>query len=565
MSFSIDDEGNVTGLNTSDLYLTLDDDGNLLFRNEPKTTKIKVTKSWAGDLADGESYPTSAKVRLLADGQPVQSTVTLRSSNSWSYTWNDLQMISPADKHLIKYTVEEVDVPTGYVPIITDDGEGNISITNRKIGETSLSVIKKWDGGEETSVRVELLKNGETTGQYATLNHLNDWHHIWEHLPDADETGELTYSVREIAVEGYDTEIHLWTGAGDPYGQTGTETRTPGRTFTSGENHLLVFYDLIDGNYALCVNEAGDGLDRVPYYENTPVTDKMLWSTSLSQSGKVTFTNVATNEMLVLDSSNMLALGSSGKVTKWTLNDQGSQNGVGFYASYTSNHQTYKYSMTPNEPEDGKFTTSTSAYTAIMPIKYSSTLVEDDCVKGAKHYIVVNTKTEERPVPLTLGFKKVTADNGALTLPKAKFEMYRETGLATDTLIPQTTDRYGIKVDEWTSTFDEHTVTINRNGRYYIVETQAPPSYIPLEEPVVYEVTSQGRYRTAKIVSHPSSERDSTFTVMNIPNNFKDGERMPATGGIGVNAVYTVGAALITIALAGIVITKRKRRLSDEF
>lgn len=559
ISFSIDDEGNVTGLNSSNIFLTLDDDGNLLFRNEPKTTKIKVTKSWAGTLESGESYPTSVQVRLLADGQPIQSTVRLRSSNSWTYTWNDLQMISPADKHLIKYTVEEIDVPTGYVPIITDDGEGNISITNRKIGETSLSVIKKWDGGEETSVRVELLKNGETTGQYATLNEANDWYHIWEHLPDADETGELTYSVREIAVDGYNTEIHLWTGAGDPYGQSGEETRTPGRTFTSGESYILVFYDFIDGNYALCVNEAGDGLDRVPYDENTPVTDRMLWTASINTSNKVKFTNHAVDSNLALITTTQLGLSTSGLSHRWSVYDGNSEYGIGLYATYNRKN----YYMYTQVPEDGTFEASTSNYVPFIPVKYSSTLVEDDCVKGAKHYIVVNTKTEERPVPLTLGFKKVTADNGALSLPKAQFEMYRETGLTTDTLIPQTTDRYGIKVDEWTSTFDEHTVTVNQNGRYYIVETQAPPSYFPLEEPVVYDVTSQGRYRTATVVSHPSSERDSTFTVMNIPNTFKDGERMPATGGIGVNAVYTVGVTLITIALAGIVIAKRKRRISD--
>ena len=95
----------------------------------PGKTTLSVTKQW-DDLEDKDGLrPKSVKVQLYADGKKSGEVIELSAENKWTHTFANL------DKHVkgkaVTYTVEEVDVPTGYQVTKTDDGQGNVVLTNK--------------------------------------------------------------------------------------------------------------------------------------------------------------------------------------------------------------------------------------------------------------------------------------------------------------------------------------------------------------------------------------------------------------------------------------------------
>lgn len=76
---------------------------------------VRVLKKWDDGLAHNDNTVT---VRLYRDGVPIPGdayTVTLGSSNNWTYTWNSLPKSSAATGQIYKYTVVESELD-GYIP-----------------------------------------------------------------------------------------------------------------------------------------------------------------------------------------------------------------------------------------------------------------------------------------------------------------------------------------------------------------------------------------------------------------------------------------------------------------
>ena len=549
LPFTLDADGKVTGLADNSAY-TLGEDGTILVSDQPDTTEVEVEKHWTGDLSPGETYPASATVRLLADGTPIRGAVTLSASNGWYHKWDDLPMISPTDRHPIVYTVEEETVPEGYIPAIENDGEGSWIITNQKIGRTSLSVLKKWRGGEDSAAYVELMRNGEPTGQYAKADKSNGWYVIWDDLPDCDESGPITYSVREIAVDGYASDVHLWTGEGDPYGMETTETVKSATSFTNGKTYLIV-----TGGEALAANGDGDGLIKVEYDDDTEITEDMLWTASVSGSD-ITLTNVGAGKKLVMNTSNQLVLGgNSPRASTWRLDTNRR-----LYASYIYQKQTYNRYFNGTVSDGVGSTNSNSSYGTVLTLyTYEKTVVPDSVTRGDAHYIIVNTKNETPPPDLTLTVRKISsADKGASPTPLrgAVFDLYVETGNTADGLIPGTDGRAGTLVRQYEcdGTF---TLTVTKDGTYYLVETTAPPGYKLPDRAISFTVTSTGQKRTAAIADHPTVERGTKVTSFDVPND--PTYVLPETGGGGIYPVYIAGAVLISASLMCMIYEKRKR------
>ncbi len=94
-------------------------------------------------------------MQLYADGKKSGEVIELSAENKWTHTFADL------DKNVkgkaITYTVEEVDVPTGYQVTKTDDGQGNVVLTNKH--EPS---IPPTTTTEEPKKKVELPNTGST-------------------------------------------------------------------------------------------------------------------------------------------------------------------------------------------------------------------------------------------------------------------------------------------------------------------------------------------------------------------------------------------------------------------
>ena len=121
----------------------------------PGKTTLSVTKQWDDQEDKDGLRPKSVKVQLYADGKKSGEVIELSAENKWTHTFADL------DKNVkgkaITYTVEEVDVPTGYQMTKTDDGQGNVVLTNKH--EPS---IPPTTTTEEPKKKVELPNTGST-------------------------------------------------------------------------------------------------------------------------------------------------------------------------------------------------------------------------------------------------------------------------------------------------------------------------------------------------------------------------------------------------------------------
>lgn len=210
-------------------------------KSTPTTNKttFQVSKIWNDN--NNANRPTSIQAQLLADGKASGPVVTLNEANHWTYNWDNLDK-TINDKN-IKYTVEEVNTPTGYTSSITYPSSTTATITNTlpnsggNTGDTStnLNVTKTWsDSNNQDNLRpdhvtVHLLKNG-TEVDSATLNADNNWNHNFTGL---DKTA--TYTISEDKVADYTTNI-------DPTDANNVQiinTHTPTTTTTTDDKTNL--------------------------------------------------------------------------------------------------------------------------------------------------------------------------------------------------------------------------------------------------------------------------------------------------------------------------------------
>jgi len=92
----------------------------------PEKISKTVTKVW--NDGNSETRPSSVAVQLYAGTATHGNPVTLSNNNGWTYTWNDLDKFKSGSE--IVYSVEEIDVPTGYTAIKETTSDGKLKITN---------------------------------------------------------------------------------------------------------------------------------------------------------------------------------------------------------------------------------------------------------------------------------------------------------------------------------------------------------------------------------------------------------------------------------------------------
>ena len=193
----------------------------------PGKTQVPVKKVWNDSENQDGKRPGSVTVKLLADGQDTGKTLELNKDNNWSGSFTDLE-VNKAGK-AIKYTIEEVSVAE-YESKVTGDSTTGFTITNSYTpGKTQVPVKKVWndsenqDGKRPGSVTVKLLADGQDTGKTLELNKDNNWSGNFTDL-DVNKAGKaIVYSVVEVTVPGYNSEV-----TGDPVsGFTITNNYTP--------------------------------------------------------------------------------------------------------------------------------------------------------------------------------------------------------------------------------------------------------------------------------------------------------------------------------------------------
>ena len=183
----------------------------------PKQTSVNVNKVWNDNNNQDGVRPDEIQVQLVKEvgGQKTEledKIITLSDDNQWKGTFDNLPVYENGEK--ITYSVKEITI-SGYSVNITQNSENNFTITNTHTpGVTSVNVNKVWDdqndqdGLRPDSIEVELLKNGEPTGNIITLSEENHWTGTFNDLPIKENGEEIDYTVREITqIEGYTTEI----------------------------------------------------------------------------------------------------------------------------------------------------------------------------------------------------------------------------------------------------------------------------------------------------------------------------------------------------------------------
>ncbi|WP_169276443.1 Cna B-type domain-containing protein, partial [Bifidobacterium moraviense] len=226
---------------------------------KPETTKVSVTKQWKNDQESDrpasvnvQLQRTTAKAPIPADAtwDPVDAAVDLTSKDGWAHTWENLPK-ADADGNEYTYRVVETSVPNGYTsetgtPVKDADGNWTVTITNTKKPEdvkTSVKVTKVWDDNQSAnrpqSVQVQLRRTTAADPDAAgtqwdsveapvTLSADNQWMYTWGNLDIKDAHGnKYSYSVSEVAVNGYDSKVEVSkpTKDGDPWTVTVTNTK----------------------------------------------------------------------------------------------------------------------------------------------------------------------------------------------------------------------------------------------------------------------------------------------------------------------------------------------------
>ena len=180
-----------------------------------KVTNINIsgTKTWDDSNNQDGKRPDKIKVILnkTVDGQTTKVTekeVRANASGEWKYEFNDLQKYE--NGKLITYSVDEEAVP-GYEKEVTGYNLKN-SHTPEKV---SVAGTKIWDdannqdGKRPDKIKVILNKtvDGVTTKVTEKEVTKDNWNYEFNDLPKYENGKEITYSIDEEAVPGYEKEV----------------------------------------------------------------------------------------------------------------------------------------------------------------------------------------------------------------------------------------------------------------------------------------------------------------------------------------------------------------------
>ena len=163
-----------------------------------ETIDIPVEKKWVGPAEE------SIIIKLFADGIELDAA-TLSEETSWKHTFTELPKYDSGDGHAIQYDIRE-DPLEGYEPHYQADEEQGYIITNTITGKVSVPVSKVWIGPATESIIVNLLADNTKVAE-AELNEENGWKHTFENLEKYNNGKEISYTVEEIKMDDYVSEI----------------------------------------------------------------------------------------------------------------------------------------------------------------------------------------------------------------------------------------------------------------------------------------------------------------------------------------------------------------------
>lgn len=102
---------------------------NIFEKQEASFINVSVTKSWMDNDNAAKQRPESITVQLLRDGE-VTTSQAITADMGWAYDFGKLPKYDISSGKPYNYTVREVNVPEGYIPMIAGSVDTGFIITN---------------------------------------------------------------------------------------------------------------------------------------------------------------------------------------------------------------------------------------------------------------------------------------------------------------------------------------------------------------------------------------------------------------------------------------------------
>ncbi len=182
------------------------DNNTIINTHSPSKRMIEGTKTWNDNDNNDGIRPDKITVKLFANGNLVDSK-TVNSKDNWTYKFEDLPEYRDGNK--IIYTVNEEDV-LGY----SSEIKGFDIVNTHEVEKISISGTKIWDdhnnndGIRPDKITVKLLANGIDTGKTAIASVDTNWQYSFTDLNKYKNGEEITYSLEEVSIDGYISEVN---------------------------------------------------------------------------------------------------------------------------------------------------------------------------------------------------------------------------------------------------------------------------------------------------------------------------------------------------------------------
>ena len=188
----------------------------------PEKVSVSGSKTWSDANNQDGVRPESITIRLYADGTEVASK-TVSEEDNWAWNFTDLDKYANGAE--ISYTITE-DAVSGYTSSVN-----GYNVTNTHTPETiEISGKKTWndadnqDGIRPESITIRLWADGTEVAS-KTVSEEDNWAWTFTDLPKNAAGKEITYTITEDAVDGYESSVD---------GYNVTNTHTPAVTSVSG-------------------------------------------------------------------------------------------------------------------------------------------------------------------------------------------------------------------------------------------------------------------------------------------------------------------------------------------
>ena len=183
------------------------DNNTIINTHSPSKRMIEGTKTWNDNDNNDGIRPDKITVKLFADNIYTGKTFEVSSKTNWQYKFEDLPEYRDGNK--IIYTVNEEDV-LGY----SSEIKGFDIVNTHEVEKISISGTKIWDdhnnndGIRPDKITVKLLANGIDTEKTAIASVDTNWQYSFTDLNKYKNGEEITYSLEEVSVDGYISEVN---------------------------------------------------------------------------------------------------------------------------------------------------------------------------------------------------------------------------------------------------------------------------------------------------------------------------------------------------------------------